>query len=95
MRLGEEKYIMNNKSTNTNNNNTSVKTSTYIYVQIINNNSTNYNPVSLNSVPGKVMELFILTALTRHVEDNQEIRPSQNGFMKGRSCFTNWSSMTR
>ncbi|GAB0207405.1 hypothetical protein GRJ2_003206100 [Grus japonensis] len=35
------------------------------------------------------MERFILSALTRHVQDNQGIRPSQLGFMKGRSCLTN------
>ncbi|GAB0206463.1 mitochondrial enolase superfamily member 1 [Grus japonensis] len=35
------------------------------------------------------MERFILSALTRHVQDNQGIRPSQHGFMKGRSCLTN------
>jgi len=27
--------------------------------------------------------------LTGHVKDNQGIRPSQHGFMKGRSCLTN------
>jgi len=35
------------------------------------------------------MESFILSALTGHVKDNQGIRPSQHGFMKGRSCLTN------
>ncbi|GAB0187644.1 hypothetical protein GRJ2_001229700 [Grus japonensis] len=35
------------------------------------------------------MERFILSALTRQVQDNQGIRPSQHRFMKGRSCLTN------
>jgi len=48
----------------------------------------NYRPVSLTSVPGKVIELFVLSALTRHVKDNQGIRPSQYRLMKGRSCLT-------
>jgi len=43
-----------------------------------------YTPVSLTSVLGKIMERFVLSALTRHVKDNQGIRPSQHGFMKGR-----------
>jgi len=51
--------------------------------------SGNYRPFSLTSVPGKTMEQFILNAMTGHVQDNQGIRPSQHGFMKGRSCLTN------
>ncbi|GAB0175679.1 mitochondrial enolase superfamily member 1 [Grus japonensis] len=35
------------------------------------------------------MEQIILSAITWHVQDNQVIRPSQHGFMKGRSCLTN------
>ncbi|KAK4830654.1 hypothetical protein QYF61_012534 [Mycteria americana] len=35
------------------------------------------------------MEQIILSAITWHVEDNQVIRPSQHGFRKGRSCWTN------
>ena len=30
-----------------------------------------------------------MSAFTGHVKDNQGIRPSQHGFMKGRSCLTN------
>ncbi|KAK4825828.1 LOW QUALITY PROTEIN: hypothetical protein QYF61_002951 [Mycteria americana] len=37
----------------------------------------------------KVMEQIILSAIMQHVQDNQGIRPSQHGFMKGRSCLTN------
>jgi len=40
-------------------------------------------------VLGKIVEGFIPSALTGHVKDNQGIRPSQHGFMKGRSCLTN------
>ncbi|KAK4823276.1 hypothetical protein QYF61_000371 [Mycteria americana] len=35
------------------------------------------------------MEQIILSAITWHVQDKQVMRPSQHGFMKGRSCLTN------
>jgi len=62
---------------------------TPIYKKGKKENPGNYRPVSLISVPGKVMVQFILNALTRHTQDNQGIRPSQHGFMKGRFCLTN------
>ncbi|GAB0180629.1 mitochondrial enolase superfamily member 1 [Grus japonensis] len=40
-------------------------------------------------MPGKVMEQIILSDITQHVQDNQVIRPSQQRFLKGRSCLTN------
>jgi len=49
----------------------------------------NYRPVSLTSVPGKLMEQIILNVIMWHLQGNQAIRPSQHGFMKGRSCLTN------
>ncbi|PKU41093.1 rna-directed dna polymerase from mobile element jockey-like [Limosa lapponica baueri] len=49
----------------------------------------NYRPVSLTMVTGKVMEQITLSTIMQHVQDNQVIRPSQHGFMKGRSCLTN------
>ena len=41
-----------------------------------------YWPVSLISVPRKVMEQIILSEITWHVRDNRGIRSSQHGFMK-------------
>ncbi|GAB0176132.1 transmembrane protein 168 [Grus japonensis] len=59
----------------------------------------NYRPVSLTSVLGNVMEQIILSAIIQHIQDNQVIRPSQHGFMKGGSCFVNpisfYDNMTR
>ncbi|RMC00768.1 hypothetical protein DUI87_22452 [Hirundo rustica rustica] len=49
----------------------------------------NYRPVSLTSVPGNIMEQFILSAITQNLQDGQGIRPSQHEFRRGRSCLTN------
>ncbi|TRZ10051.1 hypothetical protein HGM15179_017062 [Zosterops borbonicus] len=47
------------------------------------------SPVSLTSVPEKIMEQIILSATKWNVQDKQGIRPSQPGLVKGRSCLTN------
>lgn len=41
---------------------------------------------------GKVTEQVTLTAIMWPMQDNQGIRPSQLGFMRGRCCLTNLTS---
>jgi hypothetical protein len=49
----------------------------------------NYRPVSLTSVPCKLLESIIKDEMNEHMDRNKLIKDSQHGFMKGRSCVTN------
>ena len=52
-------------------------------------NPGNYRPVSLTSIPCKVMESCIRDAVTDHLVINQLIKDSQHGFMRHKSTTTN------
>jgi len=49
----------------------------------------NYRPVSLTSIPGKMMEQFMLEVIIKQVEEQKVIRSSQHGYIEGKSCLTN------
>jgi len=49
----------------------------------------NYRPVSLTSVPCKIMESIIKDKLMRFLESNDLLCKEQHGFHSGRSCLTN------
>ena len=49
----------------------------------------NYRPVSLTSVCCKMLEAIIKDDIVAHLYKNSLIRPTQHGFMRGKSCATN------
>ena len=48
-----------------------------------NGDTGNYRPVSLTSIPGKVMAQLILEVIIKQVEEKKVTRSSQHGFTKG------------
>ncbi|KAJ7426548.1 hypothetical protein WISP_14911 [Willisornis vidua] len=49
----------------------------------------NYCPISLTSIPGKVVEHLILGVISVDMDDKKVIRSSKHGFTKSKSCLTN------
>ena len=49
----------------------------------------NYRPISLTSVPCKILESLIKDQLVQHLEKFNIITNTQHGFIKGKSCLTN------
>ena len=54
----------------------------------------NYRPISLTSVPEKVLESIFKERVVNFLETNNFINTSQHGFGQGRSCVTNMCSVS-
>ena len=62
---------------------------TPIYKKGAKGDAAYYRPVSLTSVSCKILKSILKDKITKHLEDNDLIHPSQHGFRSGRSCCTN------
>ena len=61
---------------------------TPIYKKGDRSDPSNYRPVSLTSIPSKILEHVTYRHLMTHLEDNAILSDAQHGFRKGRSCET-------
>lgn len=52
-------------------------------------NKENYRPISLTSVPCKILERFVRDCLMSHLREHNLIAKEQHGFVTKRSCTTN------
>ena len=62
---------------------------TPIYKKGAKHSPANYRPVSLTSICCKILEAIFKDEVVSHLERHRLIRPSQHGFMRGRSCASN------
>jgi len=60
-----------------------------IYKKGSRKDASNYRPISLTSVPCKVMESIIKDSLTSFLTEKNWISEKQHGFVSGKSCLTN------
>ena len=49
----------------------------------------NYRPISLTSIPCKILEIFIRENTIELFNKIIIINPNQHGFVEGKSCLTN------
>ncbi|XP_053155158.1 uncharacterized protein LOC128346183 [Hemicordylus capensis] len=62
---------------------------TWIFKKGSRGNLGNYRPVSLMSVPGKLMESMLKDKIVKRIEEQALLGKNQHGFCKGKSCLTN------
>lgn len=55
---------------------------------------SNYRPISLTSIPCKILEHIISSQIVAHLDSNSFFHPSQHGFRKHYSCETQLASFT-
>lgn len=47
---------------------------------------SNYRPISLTSIPCKILEHILYTQIMQHLSSNNLLFPNQHGFQRGKSC---------